>query len=451
VESSPVSVDYDTLVRQGPPENRHVRVTQCWSDWGYACRSTENSQAWHYVFVPFYSQQVRRADEGRSVRLIVRFSTIGSFEEFQEFKGKREFTGCIWDNEQIDPDLRQILHKYYPKIDFDLCRVIRVGDPLPSKQRARAFLLYGMAGFVVSVILASYCLSSMFGKSPNPEKARAKLDPFASDVPGQQLLPQEPPPSALTVLWWQCSKHALPVAVMCGVVIYTAMHLGFIPGEIGKLCLGVCVGVAVVFGGATLFSRSKFHEFAHEPLEPHELPNKARRYFDLHTPALERLGFQRIADVRCNWVMNSTSRRLLSADGRTMAFLTHISDVTAMAFQSVTSDGVKHETSDFDGSELMDASLPFRQQVTTGAPANLFDAHREWVASYESTHQVETLAIEPDQISTVVDYGNRVLAWSSYRKGLRNERPPLIPRFKSIEMLSNLLKRGMPAGAAGCR
>jgi hypothetical protein len=112
-------------------------------------------------------------------------------------------------------------------------------------------------------------------------------------------------------------------------------------------------------------------------------------------------------------------------------------------------DGVYLVTSNSDATEFEDPSLPRRCQFVKGSPDNLFAAHQLLQRQYEVENQVETLAVEPHQISSVLDYTHRVTGWLMYRKGLHRTPPPPLPKFNTIETLASLLNRGSPLRAEG--
>lgn len=449
VEETPAMIDCATLIQQGVPDNRHVRVTRCWLGGGYVYQERDDSSDWKFVYVPLHSVHDEQEGDGREVRLLAHFTNVRNEKELEQFQATTELTGFIWDDHRMEMDSQKAFRELYPKIDPGQCRVIEVGRPLPTQSRARMCYLGSIAAFVIAAVLAVVLVYRFVARRLGVVVDRHELDPYASESPQRDLTPAQLKPLTFSDICLKLVVFIVPATVIGGVASYCLMRTGIVSAAVGETGIFVCLATMFIVAGAALLAGRQFREHVYERLDPSQLSRKERRFFERHTPELQRLGFQHIADVKLHGTVSTCMREFLSADRKIIAFLDSSSIASAITFDSVMSDGVYLVTSNFDTSEFEDLSLPRRYQFVKGSPSDLLAAHRLLQQQYESENQVETLAIEPNQISVVVDYTHRVASWSMYRKGHHRNPPPPLPRFNTIEMLASLLNRGTPMRAGG--
>lgn len=192
------------------------------------------------------------------------------------------------------------------------------------------------------------------------------------------------------------------------------------------MTLSIAALFASFFVVSLLYRRHR--EFVREPVQPDQLPRRARSYFDQRTPELRRLGFQYLGDVKLISQTGTFLRQFLSEDGLTLALLESGAS-NRFSFDSLASDGTYLETVSTDISLLLDESLPMQTQIMAGAPI----AQLVW--RYSASGEAEALPIEVDDVGPMLDYGHRIHGWSAFRKGLIKYPPSPLPRFTSMAEL----------------
>lgn len=434
MDPEPATISCRDLIENGPPANRHIRLTEVWFGGGWCYQEKHGSPEWDFVLVPAYPLDITEGGDGQEIRLIVQISNIRGEADVLELLSRAELTAQVH-SQWIPPKCQEILRGFYPQIDFDQCTVIHVGEPLPTLGEARnhrigGWCLWALAGLLAAWWLADWVLVKL-GTKVDP----ALVDPYAAQAPGDDAPPEWTAPSALRQLCMRVGLGSTGACVLAGVVFYILKRLGVVSNEVGEH--GMTVSLAALFASFLVVSllHRRHREFVREPMEPDQLPRWARNFFNQRTPELQRLGFQHVGDVKLTCHTAAFVRQFLSEDGLTLALLQSGAN-NGFSFDSLASDGMYLETVSADMSMLLDESLPLRMQIMVSASIpQAWQAHRDFVRGYLASGEAKALPIELNDVGPVIDYGHRIHGWSAFRKGLIKHPPSTLPRFASMAEL----------------
>jgi hypothetical protein len=169
-----------------------------------------------------------------------------------------------------------------------------------------------------------------------------------------------------------------------------------------------------------------------ERLVYNDLPGGTRRYFDDLTPEMTWLGFRQLADRRVK--RGLVVRHFLSADGRTVGELFEFNPlpfyrIRTFAFISVLADGTYVETCPLKAPQVdRRAAERFRLVgIQRATPEQALARHRQAVDELVACHGAAVVALEPDEVRKVGNYGHQLVAWDMRLKAGRDSDPPEFP------------------------
>ena len=105
-EEQPTDITCEQLIAEGPPENRHVKITDCRYAEKFVVSTDQDGREWSYVLIPLFPTNSSANNVANNVanneplgnekiRLVACIRAHNS-EELEEFIDKPDVRGCVW-------------------------------------------------------------------------------------------------------------------------------------------------------------------------------------------------------------------------------------------------------------------------------------------------------------------------------------------------------------------
>ncbi len=437
VEELPTAIPYEQLVENGPPENRHVKITDCFfAKNDFACAVNEDRDAWHYVLMPIYPTNDQQAENEAKFDLVA-YIHVSNPDELADYLAKNEVIGCVWDDYRGTQYFDALLRDIHPDLEAGSYRVVFPGDELPTLKQARQEMITGAAFILFGVCFLFWRV----WKWRRAHQRNENQEWFAKDVPSQsrqsqsfdQSLTQfERPSETMASLRSWIVWISVPAFTVAG-CFYFLSEIEIISEEVGLWGMSVGVLIGFASGGFLIWSYRYFTEQAYESRSTESLSRSARKFFEQETPRLESLGFVYLGDISVIESISASVRLFLSECGECVATLESGLGQTAYNFLSVASDGTLLHTVSLDLERPIDTPLPSRCQWAATKDITLaFRQHLELIVSQVSITEAPCLRISPKYVTGVMDYAHWISGWSNIERGSAKKGVPLLPRAEQI-------------------
>jgi len=173
------------------------------------------------------------------------------------------------------------------------------------------------------------------------------------------------------------------------------------------------------------------------------LAKPIREQFELHTPALIKLGYELLADFRMKpEPVEVYDRIFLSSDGAIVAAVTALLGSGAMGLISVLQDGTSVHTTSANNPRPERTLEPADRLSITYLPEasvqNLHDHHVNTLRELSASRSTSVMGFRKDQFREVMVYDQLIFCRWRYRHGGLDQEPPT-PDFRTLRALSGVL------------
>lgn len=440
VQPEPAEITCDDLVEHGPPDNRHVKVTDCWLADEFVWMTFSDSDEWIYALIPIYPASVQEPGAGENVALVGRIN-VRNEKELLDFLSRLddEVTGCIWDDFRGAAAYGDLLREAYPRLEEGSYRVIYLNSDLPTRATARRGALIGLAVIAGGLVAAAWVVHGLFRARRRDRNQGWFADPRDEGLPDEHAAEAlfghlDRPSDVITTLrTWALliSTIALPIAA----VVYAGENLEVIRPPIGAVAGGIGVVLFLAGTGVLLWTGRYFREQVYELREYRQLPRSARKYFDRQTAPLVEQGFIHLGDLRVTESMRVSVRLLVSPDRTCLVTLESFLHMTAYNLMSVADDGTLLHSVSINLERKRNTPLPSRcEWIQTDSISLALVQHQAFVAEHLTCKQEagECLVIDPEYAIGVMDYAHRISGWSLVQRGITRKRLPPLPRAEQL-------------------
>lgn len=168
-----------------------------------------------------------------------------------------------------------------------------------------------------------------------------------------------------------------------------------------------------------------FTQWLFEPIAEQELPRHQRQFFEIHTAAFLRQGFEPLGDfVLRRDPAPSCSRYFLSPCRTIVGALSHYLDDKSISCSSITLDGLYMET----GNTPIDDLPPIEHGLVffilrSNDPKAIIDLHRRSAAQAAIERGSELTPIDKCDVQTVLNYGRELSLRSLHKQGFLPDLP----------------------------
>ncbi len=437
VEELPTAIPYEQLIANGPPENRHVKITDCFfAKEDFVCAVNNDRDAWNYVLIPIYPTNVPQAEKEGKFSLVA-YIRVSNPDELANYLAKNEVIGCIWDDIRGSQYFDTLLRGIHPNLEAGSYRVVFTSDKLPTLEQAWQKRLTGAA-----FILFGLCfLSWRVWKLRRARQRDESREWFAKEVPDlreqsqsfdQSFSQFEKPSEWMAALRTWMVWISPPAFTLAG-CFYFLSAAELISEEMGQWGMSIGVLTGFASGLFLIWTYRYFTEQAYETRATESLSRSARKYFEQETPRIESLGFVYLGDISVIESISASVRLFLSECGECVVTLESGLGQTAYNFLSVANDGTLLHSVSLDLQRPLDTPLPSRCQWTETSDLTVaFRQHMELMVSYVSLTRAPCLGIAPKYVTGVMDYAHWISGWSNIERGSAKKGVPHLPRAEQL-------------------
>ncbi len=218
------------------------------------------------------------------------------------------------------------------------------------------------------------------------------------------------------------------------VLVFVLMAMGFclrrdlLEPQVAYPIMVSCVCMLAV---VWFLVKPRYREYIYVPERDEELPQRIVAEWDKYTNDFELLGFRRVGNFRLqDDPLETHARYYLSDDPRIRGEIAALSDEFTPSFCTVFEDGRMIESAIHPTVATMchpDENLWFIAQES-GTLYELFDRHRRAVDTYERETGFDAIAITPDRLYGVAQYGHRLVWWKKNQTPRHLGPPQPLPK-----------------------
>jgi hypothetical protein len=165
--ATPARIRVQDLGLEGPPDNRHVTVTEFGFGESYVIR--KHGSRWDRVWIPLLPP------EGRSgIKVVAEIEQVTSEEELNQVVRRRALTGIITTG-HLHPDEQRKFQESYPGVDFSKVMYLEVGRPLPSEARLWLRVSAALGSIFMACLGALLCATAWRRHNDRPPSAQESV------------------------------------------------------------------------------------------------------------------------------------------------------------------------------------------------------------------------------------------------------------------------------------